>query len=147
MKPYEKKWGGAREESSNSKLYSLHLILKTFSIIVLFISLLNASLIKGKITTKDGEALGNANIVSLPSGKGAQSDNAGIFSLLISPSDRVIIVSHIGYVADTIQTLDLQYDITILLEEKSILMDSLRVESKKWGNKVYFSKKKIGYES
>ena len=59
--------------------------MKTFSIIVLFISLVNASLIKGKITTKDGEALGNANIVSLPSGKGAQSDDSGMFSLLISP--------------------------------------------------------------
>ena len=52
-------------------------MLKTFSIIVLFISLVNASLIKGKITTKDGKALGNANIVSLPSGKGAQSDDSG----------------------------------------------------------------------
>ena len=93
--------------------------MKTFSIIVLFISLLNASQIKGKITTKDGEALGNANIVSLPSGKGVQSDNSGRFSLLISPLDRVIVVSHIGYAVDTIQTLDIQDDITILLEEKS----------------------------
>ena len=117
--------------------------MKTFSIIVLFISLLNASQIKGKITTKDGEALGNANIVSLPSGKGVQSDNSGMFSLLISPSDRVIVVSHIGYAADTIQTLGIQDDITISLEEKNILMDSLRVESKKWGDKVYFSKKKL----
>ena len=117
--------------------------MKTFSIIVLFISLLNASQIKGKITTKDGEALGNANIVSLPSGKGVQSDNSGMFSLLISPLDRVIVVSHIGYAADTIQTLDIQDNITISLEEKNILMDSLRVESKKWGEKVYFSKKKL----
>ena len=117
--------------------------MKTFSIIVLFISLINASQIKGKITTKDGEALGNANIVSLPSGKGVQSDNSGMFSLLISPSDRVIVVSHIGYAADTIQTLGIQDDITISLEEKNILMDSLRVESKKWGDKVYFSKKKL----
>ena len=117
--------------------------MKNISIIVLFISILNASLIKGKITTKYGEALGNANIVSLPSGKGAQSDNHGMFSLLISPLDRVIIVSHIGYAADTIQTLDIRDYITISLEEKSILMDSLKVESKKWGNKVYFSKKKL----
>ena len=66
-----------------------------------------------------------------------------MFSLLISPSDRVIVVSHIGYAADTIQTLGIQDDITISLEEKNILMDSLRVESKKWGDKVYFSKKKL----
>ena len=122
-------------------------MLKTFSIIVLFISLVNASLIKGKITTKDGEALGNANIVSLPSGKGAQSDDSGMFMLSILPLDRVIVVSHIGYVADTIQTLDIQDDITILLEEKSILMDSLRVESKKMGRQSIFFEKKIGYES
>ena len=97
--------------------------MKTFSIIVLSISLLNASLIKGKITTKNGKALGNANIVSLPSGKGTQSDNSGMFMLSILPLDRVIVVSHIGYITDTIQTLDIQDYITILLEEKSILMD------------------------
>ena len=57
--------------------------------------------------------------------------------------DRVIVVSHIGYITDTIHTLDIQDDITILLEEKSILMDSLRVESKKWGSKIYFSKKNL----
>ena len=118
-------------------------MLRTFSIIVLFISLVNANLIKGKITAKDGKALGNANIVSLPSGKGAQSDDSGIFMLSILPLDRVVVVSHIGYIADTIQILDIQDDITILLEEKSILMDSLRVEYKKWGSKVYFSKKKL----
>ena len=118
-------------------------MLKTFSKIVLFISLVNASLIKGKITTKDGKALGNANIVSLPSGEGAQSDDSGMFMLSILPLDRIIVVSHIGYIADTIQTLDIQDDITILLEEKNILMDSLRVESKKRGSKVYFSKKKL----
>ena len=117
--------------------------MKTFSIVVLFTSLLNASLIKGKITSRDGVALGNANIVSLPSGKGAQSDKSGLFSLSISPLDRVIIVSHIGYVSDTIQTLNIQGDIKILLEEKSILMDSLRVESNKWGSTVSFSKKKL----
>ena len=117
--------------------------MKTFSIIVLSISLLNASLIKGKITTKDGAALGNANIVSLPSGEGAQSDKSGFFSLSISTSDKLIIVSHIGYVADTIQTLDIHGDLIILLEEKSILMDSLKVESNKWGSTVYFSKKKL----
>ena len=119
--------------------------MKTFSIIVLSISLLNASLIKGKITTKDGAALGNANIVSLPSGKGAQSDKSGFFSLSISKSDKLIIVSHIGYVADTIQTLDIHGELIILLEEKSILMDSLKVESNKWGSTINFSKKKIGY--
>ncbi|GIR88666.1 MAG: hypothetical protein CM15mP87_01580 [Candidatus Neomarinimicrobiota bacterium] len=125
----------------------MDLVLKTFSKIVLFISLVNASLIKGKITTKDGKALGNANIVSLPSGEGAQSDDSGMFMLSILPLDRIIVVSHIGYIADTIQTLDIKDDITILLEEKSILMDSLRVESKKRGSKVYFFEKKIGYES
>ena len=115
-------------------------MLRTFSIIVLFISLVDASLVKGKITTKDGKALGNANIVSLPSGKGTQSDDSGMFMLSILSLDKVIVVSHIGYIADTIQTLDIQDYITILLEEKSILMDSLRVESKKWGSKIYFSK-------
>ena len=92
-------------------------MLKTFSKIVLFISLVNASLIKGKITTKDGKALGNANIVSLPSGKGAQSDDFGMFMLSILPLDRVIVVSHIGYISDTIQTLDIQ-DIYNFIEEK-----------------------------
>ena len=92
----------------------MHLRLKTFSIVVFFISIINAILIKGKITTKDGEALGNANIVSLPSGRGAQSDNSGMFSLLISPSDRVIVVSHIGYAADTIQILNIEDDIDLL---------------------------------
>ena len=82
-------------------------MLKTFSKIVLFISLVNASLIKGKITTKDGKALGNANIVSLPSGKGAQSDDSGMFMLSILPLDIVMIFSHICNVAVTIQTLDI----------------------------------------
>ena len=118
-------------------------MLKTFSVLVLFISIVNASLIKGKITTKNGKALGNANIVSLPSGKGTQSDDSGMFMLSILSLDKVIVVSHIGYIADTIQTLDIQDDIIIFLEEKTILMDSLRVESKKWGNKVYLSKKKL----
>ena len=116
---------------------------KTFSILALFISLVNASLINGKITTKNGKALVNANIVSLPSGKGVQSDDSGMFTLPISPMDKFIIISHIGYVSDTIQTLDIQNDIIILLRQKNILMDSLNVESKKWGNKVYFSKKKL----
>ena len=66
MKRYEKKWVGESEESSNPIYYSLLLMLKTFSIIVLFISLVNASLIKGKITNKDGKALVNANIVLIP---------------------------------------------------------------------------------
>ena len=118
-------------------------MLRTFSIIVLFVSLVNASLVKGKITTKDGKALSNANIVSLPSGKGTQSDDSGMFMLSILPLDRVIVISHIGYIADTVQILNIQHNITILLEEKNILMDSLRVESKKWGSKVYFSKKNL----
>ena len=92
--------------------------MKFFSITVLSISLLNASLIKGKITTKDGAALGNANIVSLPSGEGAQSDKSGFFSLSISTSDKLIIVSHIGYVADTIQTLDIHGDLISYWKKK-----------------------------
>ena len=113
----------------------------------MFISLLNASLIKGKITTKDGEALGNANIVSLPSGKGAQSDNSGIFSLLISPSDRVIIVSHIGYVADTIQTLDLQGRYYNFIGRKKHFNGLLESGVQKMGKQSLFFEKKIGYES
>ena len=89
-------------------------MLKTFSIIFLFISIINTILIKGKITTKDGKVLGNASVVWLPSVKGAQSDDYGMFMLSISPLDRVIIVSHICNVAVTIQTLDIQYQIGLL---------------------------------
>ena len=92
----------------------MHLRLKTFSIVVFFISIINAILIKGKITTKDGKALGNASIVWLPSVKGAKYDGYGMFMLSISPLYRVIIVNHITNVADTIQTLDIQYQIGLL---------------------------------
>ena len=82
-------------------------MLKTFSIIVLFISIINAILIKGKITTKDGKALGNASFVWLPSVKSAKSEYYGMFMLSILPLYIVIIVSHICNVAVTIQTLDI----------------------------------------
>ena len=37
-----------------------------------------------------------------------------MFMLSTLPLDRFIIVNHIGYVADTIQTLDIQYQIGFL---------------------------------
>ena len=89
-------------------------MLKTISIIVLFISIINAILIKGKITTKDGKVLGNASVVWWPSVKSAKSEYYGMFMLSILPLYRVIIVSHICNVAVTIQTLDIQYQICLL---------------------------------
>ena len=95
---------------------------KILSIIVLFTSLVNTSLVIGKITTKDSKILGNASIVWSPSGKGDQFDDNGMLMLPTSPLDRVIIVNYIGYVADTIQKLDIQYQISLLNALRGIYM-------------------------
>ena len=89
-------------------------MLKTFSIIVLFISIINAILIKGRITTKDGKVLGNASVVWLQSVKGAKSEYYGMLMMSILPLYRVIIISNICNIAVTIQTLNIQYQIGLL---------------------------------
>ncbi len=106
------------------------------------VSFLQARSIDGKIKGQDNVKLRNVNIVSLPSGVGTQSDSFGGFSLIIPPKDKYLIVSHIGYVSDTIDITYFNNNALILLKEKNIVMDSLDVQAKSWGQSKYFSKKK-----
>ncbi len=116
--------------------------MKTVNIIILVVSFLQARSIDGKIKGQDNVKLRNVNIVSLPSGVGTQSDSFGGFSLIIPPKDKYLIVSHIGYVSDTIDITYFNNNALILLKEKNIVMDSLDVQAKSWGQSKYFSKKK-----
>ena len=77
--------------------------MKTIQIILLSVSLLQAKSINGKIKSEGDVYLENVNIITLPSREGTQSDRLGAFSLSTSQNDKFIIISHIGYVSDTIE--------------------------------------------
>ena len=121
--------------------------MKTIQTILLFVSLLQAKPINGKIKNDGDVYLENVNIIILPSREGTQSDSAGSFALSTSQNDKFIIISHIGYISDTIEIASFNDELLITLKEKSIVLDSLEVESKIWGKTSYFSKKKYGHES
>lgn len=99
--------------------------------------------INGKVAGQDNVVLRNVNIISLPSGVGTQSDDFGSFSLMTQPRDKYVIVSHIGYVSDTIDITYFNNNHLILLKEKNIVMDSLDVEAKSWGQSNFFSENKM----
>tara|TARA_X000001036_G_scaffold225191_1_gene210753 strand:- start:5792 stop:7900 length:2109 start_codon:yes stop_codon:yes gene_type:complete len=117
--------------------------LKTIQTILLFVSLLQAKPINGKIKNDGDVYLENVNIIALPSREGTQSDSAGSFALSTSQNDKFIIISHIGYISDTIEIASFNDELLITLKEKSIVLDSLEVESKIWGKTSYFSKKNM----
>lgn len=117
--------------------------MKTIQTILLSISLLQAKPINGKIKNDGDVYLENVNIIILPSGEGTQSDSLGAFSLPTSHNDKFIIISHIGYVSDTIEIASFNDELLITLKEKSIVLDSLEVKSKVWGKTSYFTKKNM----
>ena len=117
--------------------------MKTIQTILLFVSLLQAKPINGKIKNDGDVYLENVNIIALPSREGTQSDSAGSFALSTSQNDKFIIISHIGYISDTIEIASFNDELLITLKEKSIVLDSLEVESKIWGKTSYFSKKNM----
>lgn len=104
---------------------------------------MQAKPINGKIKNDGDVYLENVNIIILPSGEGTQSDSLGAFSLPTSHNDKFIIISHIGYVSDTIEIASFNDELLITLKEKSIVLDSLEVKSKVWGKTSYFTKKNM----
>ncbi|MAJ18552.1 MAG: hypothetical protein CMA06_01770, partial [Euryarchaeota archaeon] len=104
---------------------------------------MQAKPINGKIKNDGDVYLENVNIIALPSREGTQSDSAGSFALSTSQNDKFIIISHIGYISDTIEIASFNDELLITLKEKSIVLDSLEVESKIWGKTSYFSKKNM----
>ena len=117
--------------------------MKIISIIFLFLSFIQARSINGKIKSDEGLSLENVNIISIPSKKGAQSDISGSFSLFTSLNDKFIIVSHIGYVSDTIEIASIDYELLVILKEKSLVLDSLEVKAKIRGDVNYFLEKNM----
>ena len=143
MKLYERKWDGVKGAINNLSNYRRSIILKTVNIIILAVSFLQSRPINGKVTGQNNVVLRNVNIISLPSGVGTQSDDFGSFLLMTQPRDKYVIVSHIGYVSDTIDITYFNNNALILLKEKNIIMDSLDVEANSWGQSNYFSENKM----
>ncbi|MGI8637749.1 MAG: carboxypeptidase-like regulatory domain-containing protein, partial [Segetibacter sp.] len=58
--------------------------------------------LKGKVVTEDKAPIEGVSIVNKTTGKGIATDNAGMFSINISPRD-VLVISATGYVTEEIK--------------------------------------------
>ncbi len=102
-------------------------LIRLFLIIITFADSRN---VEGKIKNQDDDFLTNANVISLPSGVGTQSDNWGYFSLSIPDNDEYLIFSFIGYLSDTILVKKILPYNNIILKKNVIQMEALNVKAK-----------------
>lgn len=71
--------------------------------------------LSGKILTKSGQPLSSATILVKGSGKGAETDSLGAFSLAANPND-VFVISSVGYQTKEVSAKDLGVNSRIVLE-------------------------------
>ncbi|MFY0652895.1 MAG: TonB-dependent receptor [Cyclobacteriaceae bacterium] len=102
--------------------YILILILNLFSIP------LAAQVVKGIVTTEDKEPLIGASIRVANSSKGFITNIGGRFAVELDPHERVLYISFIGYVSDTVNA-DFRNPMNIVLKESTDHLDDVVIKS------------------
>ncbi|TYA74765.1 SusC/RagA family TonB-linked outer membrane protein [Seonamhaeicola marinus] len=82
--------------------------------------------IKGKVTDATGLPLPGANILEKGESNGAQTDFDGSFSLTVTDSNAILVISYLGYVTQEITVGD-QTMINVQMEEDSAALDEVVV--------------------
>jgi outer membrane receptor for ferrienterochelin and colicin len=79
--------------------------------------------VKGYVFDTNSDPIIGANVYWEGTQKGTTSDTEGYFELAVTPSTRRLIVSYIGYVSDTIDVVDTDRMLDIVLSEKLSLQE------------------------
>src|SRR5690349_3553169 len=95
------------------KLHGVVIFLLLFS--VAQFSLAQSKIITGRITEReDGSALAGVSVVGKLSNTGTLTDSSGNFRIVVPSTERTLVISHIGFVAQTID-ITRQTNIEVLL--------------------------------
>ena len=81
-------------------------------------------IVKGTVTTPDGEGAIGATVMEKGTKNGTVTDIDGNFSISVGSKNSTLIVSYVGYLATELKASD---DLNIVLEEDSQLLDELVV--------------------